>query len=59
MKMYFLQNFKTKFLSEEVASLISIYEKNINYDQIKSIMGRIIAGKTSEIPPGKMIKNFN
>ena len=47
-KNVFLQNFKTKFLSKEVASLIFHIRKNINNDQIKSLMGRIIVGKTSE-----------
>ena len=52
----FLQNFRTGILSKEFASRIFIYKKNIKNEQIKITMGRIIAGKTSDITPGKMIK---
>jgi len=51
-----LQNFRTGILSKEFASRIFIYKKNIKNEQIKITMGRIIAGKTSDITPGKMIK---
>ena len=34
----------------------SLIQKNIKNDQIKTKMGKIIAGKISDIPPGKMIK---
>jgi nitrite reductase/ring-hydroxylating ferredoxin subunit len=51
-----LQNFRTEILSKEFASRIFIYKKNIKNEQIKITMGRIIAGKTSDITPGKMIK---
>ncbi len=45
-------------LSEKVAFRIIIFtvQKNIKNDQIKTTMGKIIVGKTSDIPPGKMLK---
>ena len=36
--------------------LFLLIQKNIKINQIKTRMGKIIAGKISDIPPGKMIK---